>query len=107
MSFSRPDSLTQISEHLPMSTMDNAYQSGGAGAFSDLQSFTKVLAMVLRHGVGTNDVRILKESTVREMFEDHVSPLPGLNNPIPSTIPELSPHIPGDPRSVSLLLDVG
>ncbi|KAL0489739.1 lovD [Acrasis kona] len=53
--------------NLPCS-FDVAHEMGGYGLVCSPDDFTIFLATLIRGGVGPNDVRILKEQTIEEMF---------------------------------------
>jgi len=71
------------------------FNSGGAGCFAKPQEYCKILAMLLNDGVGSNGTRVLKASTIEEMFKNQIPHMPNFaRNPIASAKPDLSNPMP-------------
>jgi len=69
-----------------------SFQAGGAGCVSSVQDYLKILNCLLNDGVSSNGARILKAETVDQMFRTSLKEDvdPQLDNPIPTSRPELS-----------------
>ncbi|KZV98346.1 beta-lactamase/transpeptidase-like protein [Exidia glandulosa HHB12029] len=89
----KPDGSAIPIDHLPF-IQSSTFDSGGAGSFGTLTAFLTAVVPLINNGVGTNGTRILKEETVKQMFEDQVGGLPGLHETIPGARPDLSNDIP-------------
>lgn len=67
-----------------------------SGSFASVESYLKVIQILINQGKGANGAQILKPETVKEMLTDQVAhKLPAeLERPIKSQIPELSNDLP-------------
>lgn len=80
------------SEHFPIAYKKPDFHSGGGGLFGSVESYLKVIQVLLNKGKGANGAQILKPETVATMFEDHVpaKAAQDLHLPIPDARPDLT-----------------
>lgn len=71
-----------------MTTEGSSFDSGGAGCVGTVESYLKVLTVLINKGVGANGTRIISEATLDEMLKDQLS---HLEKPLEKTIQAATP----------------
>jgi len=80
-------------DHFPCAT-SAAFHAGGAGLFSSVQDYLKLLNCLLNNGVSSGGVRILKTETVDLMFQNSLSET--LSEQLENVICTARPHLSND-----------
>jgi len=80
-------------EHFKIHTSKPAFDSGGAGATSTVSDYLQILVVLINKGKGANGARILKEETVKQMFEDQLGDDFPEKDPLEKKIPAVIPSL--------------